>query len=71
MIDKIMTAIMVGCVIVLLYVLFALLPKQVERESAAKAIAEENGCTFLGHPRDLNTVFFFDCNGTVIVKRIK
>lgn len=31
-------------------------------------LATESGCTYLGSPRDLKQVGFYDCNGSVLMK---
>jgi hypothetical protein len=31
-------------------------------------LATESGCTYLGSPRDLTQVGFYDCNGSVVMK---
>ena len=69
MIEKLVLAGFALLVCVVGYIGVVLLPKQLDREQAAKEKAE--GCVFLGHPRDLNTVFFYDCDGTIIMKRVK
>lgn len=56
-------------VVVTGWIFLFLVPKQIDREDRAKELA--NGCIFLGHPKDLNTVFFYDCDGNIIMKRVK
>lgn len=31
-------------------------------------LATESGCTYIGSPRDLKQVGFYDCNGSVVMK---
>lgn len=69
--NRFITMIFVLAAFVMGYVIVVLLPNQLDRESRAKDIAIESGCSYIGHARDLNTVFFFDCNGTVVMRRIK
>lgn len=69
--DKIVVGVMGLAIVTLMFVVVILLPDQLDRESRAKDIAIESGCTYLGHARDLNTVFFFDCAGTIVMKRVK
>ena len=52
------------------FVIFYLIPREYERSTRAETIAEE-GCIALGHPRDLNTVYFYDCGGEIRMKRVK
>ena len=51
--------------------LFVLVPAQVQRMTKAENNPPEEGCVFLGNARDLTTVFFYDCNGEIKMKRIK
>jgi hypothetical protein len=51
------------------WIFLFLVPEQFDREDKAKDLA--NGCIYLGHPKDLNTVFFYDCDGNIIMKRVK
>ena len=46
-----------------------LAPEQNNREDKARELA--NGCIYLGRTKDLNTVFFYDCDGNIIMKRVK
>ena len=48
-----------------------LIPRDIERTSKAKAIADEMGCEYIGSARDLNSVKFLDCNGEIKVIRVK
>ena len=51
------------------WIFLFLVPEQIDREDRAKELA--NGCIYLGHAKDLNTVFFYDCDGNIIMKRVK
>ena len=31
-------------------------------------LATDSGCTYIGSPRDLKQVGFYDCNGSVVMK---
>lgn len=31
-------------------------------------LATESGCTYLGSPRDLKQIGFYNCNGSVVMK---
>jgi hypothetical protein len=33
--------------------------------------AQEMGCEYLGNARDLYSVAFYDCNGTIVLRRNK
>lgn len=54
----------------LAWVIFYAIPKAFYRDVKARDNTQI-GCEFLGHPRDLNTVYFYDCDGEVIMKRVK
>jgi hypothetical protein len=51
-------------------VIFFLIPREHDRSVRAENLAED-GCVTLGHPRDLNTVYFYDCGGEIRMKRVK
>lgn len=46
------------------------IPSEIDRDKKAKALTDP-GCEFLGHPKYLNTVYFYDCNGDIRMKRVK
>lgn len=54
----------------LAWVLFYAIPKAIHRDIKARDNTQ-TGCEFLGHPRDLNTVYFYDCSGEIVMKRVK
>lgn len=51
--------------------LLYLIPIQVERDNKAQNIANETGCKCLGHARDMNSVYFLDCDGEIKLVRVK
>jgi hypothetical protein len=68
--DKfVLAVIFAGIMIVMFYVIFLWTPAQLKRVDAARQWATQNNCEYLGSPRDLNTVMFFDCNGVISVQR--
>lgn len=42
-----------------------------EQTSNAKQIAQDMNCKFIGTARDLNSVYFLDCNGEVKLIRVE
>jgi len=38
------------------------------RKDTRTQLAETMGCTYLGSPRDLTQVGFYNCNGSVVMK---
>lgn len=47
------------------------IPQSIERSNKADELASQMGCVSLGHARDMNSVYFFDCNGVIKLERIK
>ena len=39
------------------------------RVEAIKKIEVSTGCEYLGRPKDLREVSFFDCNGVIVMRR--
>lgn len=58
-------------VLVVIGIIIYVIPREVERSDNASVWATENGCKSLGHARDINSVYFFDCDGQIILKRFK
>ena len=45
-------------------------PNEIARDEKAKLLADA-GCEYLGHPKYLNTVYFYDCSGEIRIKRVE
>ncbi len=70
--DKfLITVIFTLIIAVILYLVLAWIPQQLERTDRARTWAANNNCEYLGSPRDLNSLMFFDCNGVISVQRFK
>lgn len=57
--------------IVFLGLFVYLLPMQIKRDNKAQEYAQEHGCKCLGHARDMNSVYFLDCDGEIKLVRVK
>lgn len=62
----VMSAVVVG----FLGLLFWAVPTIIERDRRAEQAADP-GCEMLGYPKYLSSVYFYDCNGEIKMKRIK
>ena len=68
--DKIVLSIVIGGIVtVIVLLVFVIGPAKLAQIDSAKQWAQENNCEYLGSPRDLHDVKFFDCNGEIRVKR--
>ena len=71
MMDKLaLTLVAVGVVFVGALFL-VVIPKEVRRSDYADHWALTNNCTNLGHARDMASVYFFECDDKIVLKRIK
>lgn len=68
--DRIFVILWVGIAFLFVWLFFVLIPQAIQRDNRAEE-ATELGCKYIGHPRDLNTVYFYDCDGEVRMKRVK
>lgn len=48
-----------------------LIPRDIDRVNRAEKMAQQMGCEYIGSARDLNSVKVFDCNGEIVMKRVK
>ena len=55
-------------VIIAIVILIAAMTLSYNKHQTRTQLATESGCTYLGSPRDLKQVGFYDCNGSVIMK---
>ena len=69
--DKLLKVMMVLLLITFVIVAVLLIPKAIARSDRAEILGDAMGCVCLGHPRDLNSVYFYDCDGEIIMKRVK
>ena len=67
---EIMSLLAIATGVCLAIFICVLIYNQTQRDMKANE-ETPNGCVFLGHARDLNSVFFYDCNGEVIMRRVK
>ena len=58
-------------VLATLFLLFVVLPEDMERSARAKQLADDMGCTYIGSARDLNSVKFFQCGDDIVLKRVR
>lgn len=58
-------------VIVFSIFLFYLIGRDLDRADLAKRWASDNGCTYIGRARDLNSVAFFKCGDEIKLKHIQ
>ena len=70
MFEKIIGYFIAVVVLVTITFLCIEIPKTVKRDNLAEAIAHKENCIYIGHPRDLGSVHFMDCNGIVKVYRV-
>jgi len=56
--------------IMMALLLFVALPIAIHRGNEADLLAARMNCINLGHARDMNTVFFFDCSGEIRLVRV-
>lgn len=68
--DKLFIVLWGGIALLTVWLFFWLIPQAIQRDNRAEA-STEPGCKYLGHPRDLNTVYFYDCDGEIKLKRVK
>ena len=45
--------------------------KDSKRYEKAEKFEQESGCEYVGRPRDLRSVAFFDCKGVIVMRRVK
>lgn len=69
--DKIFMPLVFITLLGFLVILVLLVPERVEQTSKAKQIAQDMNCKFIGTARDLNSVYFLDCNGEVKLIRVE
>jgi hypothetical protein len=55
-------------VIIAIVILIAAMTLSYNKHQTRTQLATESGCTYLGSPRDLKQVGFYDCNGSVVMK---
>ena len=48
-----------------------LIPREIDRADRAQAIAQAQGCEYVGRARDLHSIYFMDCGGEIRMTRIK
>jgi hypothetical protein len=41
------------------------------RYEKAEKLEQDLGCEYIGRPRDLRSVAFFDCKGEIVMRRVK
>ena len=41
------------------------------RYKKAEKFEQESGCEYIGRPRDLRSVAFYDCKGEIVMRRVK
>ena len=71
MLDRILKGMLILLVGGFVLLMFYVIPRDIERSDRAKEIADQMGCTVIGHARDLGSVKFLDCNGEVKLIRVK
>jgi len=59
-----------GLVFMLTLIAFASY-KDSKRYEKAEMFEQESGCEYVGRPRDLRSVAFFDCKGMIVMRRVK
>lgn len=69
--DRILFGILISVGIALVVGAMYAIPKQLDRDNRADEYAKANGCVCLGHARDMNSVFFLDCDGEIKLVRVK
>jgi hypothetical protein len=52
-------------------VVFWVVPTEIARSDRVRAVAEQQGCEYLGKARDLSEVRFMDCDGEIKMVRAK
>ena len=53
------------------FLVVVIIPEDMDRTSRAENLANGMGCTYIGNPRDLNTVKFFQCGDEIVIKRVR
>ena len=71
MFDKILISIFSLGILATIALLVILIPQDIEKIDRAKEIAKEMNCEYLGAARDMGSVKFLDCNGTIRLIRVK
>lgn len=71
MLEGLFKFLMIFCVFGIMWLCFFLIPQDFERTDKAKDIAQEMGCQYIGSARDLNSIKFLDCAGTIKMIRVK
>jgi hypothetical protein len=51
-------------------IVFASYKDSIRYEKAEK-FEQESGCEYIGRPRDLRSVAFYDCKGEIVMRRVK
>ena len=59
-----------GLVFMLALIVFASY-KDSKRYEKAEKFEQDLGCEYIGRPRDLRSVAFFDCKGVIVMRRVK
>lgn len=70
-IDKLLTGMFWLLLAFVVVLLMYLIPRDIDRTNRAEELAKQMGCDLIGSARDLGSVKFFDCNGDVVMKRVK
>ena len=71
MFDKILISIFSLGILATIALLVILIPQDIEKTDRAKEIAKELNCEYLGSARDMGSIKFLDCNGTIKLIRVK
>lgn len=69
--DKIFMSLVFITLLGFLVLLVLLVPDRAEQTSKAKQISRNMNCEFIGGARDLQSVYFLDCNGEVKMIRVE
>lgn len=60
--------VLISILIIAIVIVFAVVGFAIVQHTERSNVAEQYGCTYLGTARDLIGVWFYNCNGEIILK---